>query len=125
MAGGMARKVDPPLRETLAQRVANTQSRQTGSNAGHGTADFHGARPKAPASWTAPPRAQPVPATPPPDLRHCWFHSPWGRLPALLLRWRCIDGHYDGLIVVAALEEDGQGWAVVEMWTSSSLLSPA
>ena len=50
--------------------------------------------------------------------------SPVRRQPALLLRWRNIEGHYDGLIVVAAPHEAGTGWAVVEMWAESGLLSP-
>ena len=118
MAGGMGRKGDDFGRETLAERVVNTRARQTG----HGTAGFHGTRP---ATWMPPSAPEPAaPFSPPPKLRHCWYAGPLGRQPALFLRWRNIDGHYDGLIVVAAPDEDGTGWAVVEMWAESGLLSP-
>jgi hypothetical protein len=132
VAGGMGRKGDDFARETLAERVANTRARQiehgaAGSTAaGHGTADFHGKRPNAPASWTAPPTVRPPPVAPPPRLKHCWYTGgPYGRQPALLLKWRCIEGHYDGLIVVVAPGEDGSGWFVVEMWVDAARLSPA
>jgi hypothetical protein len=41
------------------------------------------------------------------------------------VKWRNVAGHYDGLIVVAAPDETETGWAVVEMWVGSTLLSPA
>lgn len=113
----MSRKSDGLPRETLAQRVADTRART-----GHGTQDAHGMRP---ASWAAPAPTQKSPASPPPPLRHCWCTGPYGPQPALLLRWRSVDGHYDDLIIVAAPDEDGSGWAVVEMWTDCALLSPA
>lgn len=106
MAGGIA----PRGRETLAQRVANTQ-------AGHGTAGAHGKRP---ADWADVLRdGAPVP----PPVRHCWYDGPYGRQAALLLEWRRIEGGYDGRVVVAV--PDAAGWAVVEMWVESGMLSPA
>ena len=131
MAGGMGRKDDHLHRETLAERVANTRAVQAEQSAtanavrGHGTADLHGKRPNAPASWIAPPPVRPSPAWPPPQLKHCWYAGRYGRQPALLLKWRCIRGHYDGLIVVAALDDDGRDWFVIEMWVEAALLSPA
>ncbi len=126
MAGGMGRKVDAYGRETLTERVANTRARQTGAGtSGHSTADLHGKRPNAPASWTAPPPPPAAPGKPPPPIKHCWYDGPYGRQPALLLRWRRIAGdHYDGLIVVAAPDETRTGWVVMEMWTEASMLSP-
>ena len=118
MTGGMSRSSDGLPRETLAERVANTRAR----TAAHGTHDAHGTRP---ASWAAPTPALTSPPLPLPPLRHCWYNSPHGRLPALLVKWRDIDGHYDGLIIVAAPDEDASGWAVVEMWTDSAHLSPS
>jgi hypothetical protein len=111
-------------RETLAERVAITRARQAGL--GHGTAGFHSTPPTMPpASWASLPMAPPSPASPPPPLRHCFYEGPHGRQPALLLKWRCIEQHWDGLIVVAAPDATGEGWAVVEMWTDSALLKPA
>jgi hypothetical protein len=123
----MGSKDDAFGRETLAERVANTRARQASSTtAGHTTADLHGKRPNAPASWTAPPPAPSTPAMPPPTIKHCWYDGPYGRQPALLLRWRRIAGdHYDGLIIVAAPDENGTSWVVIEMWTEASLLAPA
>lgn len=118
VAGGMSRKSDGFPRETLAQRVENTRAR-TG---GHSTQDAHGTRT---ASWTAPAPTTTSPISPPPPLRHCWYRSAYGLQPALLLRWRNVGGHYDGLIIVAAPDKGGTGWAVVEIWTDSALLSPA
>lgn len=90
---------------------------------GHSTQGFHG---KPPADWSAPLRDGPrAPAAPPPELKHCWYSGPHGRQPALLLRWRRVEGGHDGLIVVAAPDETGTGWAVVEMWVEAALLSPA
>ena len=46
--------------ETLAECVADTRARQMSSaTSGHSTADLHGKRPNAPASWTAPLRDRP------------------------------------------------------------------
>jgi hypothetical protein len=124
VAGGMGGKGDGLPRETLAERVATTRARQASS--GHSTADLHGKRPDAPASWTAPPPMRPPSASPPPPLKHCWYDGgSYGRQPALLLKWRCIEGHYDGLIIVAAPSDDGSSWFVVEMWVDAALLSPA
>lgn len=59
-------------------------------------------------------------------MRHCWYDGgSYGRQAALLLKWRNVNGHYEGLIVVAAPDEDANVWTVVEMWTDSALLSPA
>lgn len=110
MAGGMT----PGGRENLAQRVANTQARQTG----RGTQDAHGTRP---AYGTAPTPATPEHASPP-AVRHCWYYGPNGRQAALLLQWRNTGGHYDGHIAVATLE--GDGWAIVELWVAQGMLSP-
>ncbi|MFC7723609.1 hypothetical protein ACFQW6_00730 [Nocardioides sp. GCM10028917] len=114
-------------RETLAERVANTRARQMSSaTSGHSTADLHGKRPNAPAPWAAPPPGPASPGPPPPSIKHCWYDGPYGRQPALLLRWRRIAGdHYDGLIIVAAPDETGTSWVVMEMWAEASLLSPA
>lgn len=127
MAGGMGRKDDASGRETLAERVANTRARQSSfAFSGHSTADLHGKRPSAPASWAAPSPAPASPGPPPPSIKHCWYDGPYGRQPALLLRWRRIASHhYDGLIIVAAPDETGTAWVVMEMWTEASLLSPA
>jgi hypothetical protein len=125
VAGGMSQNGDGHPRETLTERVANTRARQTSfPGSGHSTADLHGRRPNAPASWTAPPGTPTAPGTPPP-IKHCWYDGPYGRQPALLLRWRRIERHYDGLIIVAAPDENGTAWVVMEMWTEASLLSPA
>ena len=110
MAGGMT----PGGRETLAQRVANTRARQ----GGHGTQDAHGTRP---ASWSPLTPDTSAPASGPPPIKHCWYDGPYGRQAALLLEWRRIGDGYDGRIAVAASEPDG--WAIVEMWVESGLLS--
>jgi hypothetical protein len=144
VAGGMGREDDSFPRETLAERVATTRARQAGL--GHGTSGFHGTPPNASSAWTAPPAtppatplgAPPVPpsalstSASPPAARHpagpvrpCWFESPWGRQPALLLRWRrADDGSYSGLVVVAAPDETGEGWTVIRLWAAASLLTP-
>jgi hypothetical protein len=95
MAGGMGRRSDPERGETLAQRVENTRARQEGR------------------------RPQPVV----PAVKHAWYDGPHGRQAALLLGWRNIQGRYDGRIAVAV--EDGDGWAIVEMWVDGAMLSPA
>jgi hypothetical protein len=139
---GIGRRDDPFPRETLAERVANTRAHHAGL--GHGTADFHSSPPSASAALTAPtqsakparppagdpahfnvnptaPSAAPSPAQP---VKHCWYQAPWGRQPALLLRWRrATDGSYRGPIVVAAPDETGTGWTVVRLWADSSLLT--
>lgn len=142
MAGGMGRENDPYPRETLAERVANT--RAGCASLGHGTAGFHGTPPSASGAWaTTPPSSQPtqLPAghpagrslsstapsavpSPTRPVKHCWYDAPWGRQPALLLRWRrATGGAYLGLIVVAAPDETGTDWTVVRLWADSSLLT--
>lgn len=133
MAGGIGRKNDP-FRETLAERVATTRARQAGL--GHGTSGFHGTPPYASSAWTAPAppspgrSAEPASVGSPPaslaePVRPCYFDSPWGRQPALLLQWRrAADGRYVGLVVVAAPDETGTGWTVIRLWTDASNLSP-
>lgn len=106
----------PGGRETLAERVATTRARQ----GGHSTSDLHGKRP---ADWADVLR-EPARGPEPPPVRHCWYDGPNGRQAALLLEWRNVGGHYDGRIAVAA-EEPVVGWGIVEMWVSSSMLSPA
>jgi hypothetical protein len=147
VAGGMGRKDDSFPRETLAERVASTRARQAGL--GHGTSGFHGTPPNASSAWTAspatpaatppasrlgqppasptsaPPPAAQHPAGPARPVRPCWFDSQWGRQPALLLQWRRAgDGSYSGLVVVAAPDETGEGWAVIRLWAAASLLTP-
>lgn len=130
MAGGMSHPGGSERRETLAERVANTRARQSAevagrpaTQSGHSTADFHGKRP---ASWAMPPCNPVTPTSPPPPLRHCWYDGgTYGPQPALLLRWRQVDGHWEGLIVVVAPDETGTAWAVVEMWVSSRMLTAA
>jgi hypothetical protein len=130
VAGGMGGSREDFPRETLDERVANTRARQAGrpgpsesaGQTGHSTAGFHRTPPP---SWGAPPTPPATPSSPLPLLRHCWYDGPFGRQPALLLRWRNISGHFDGLIVVAAPDQAGTGWAVVEMWTDAAMLSPA
>jgi hypothetical protein len=140
VAGGIGGKDDSFRRETLAERVANTHARQAGL--GHGTSGFHGTPPNASSAWTSTPatppaspsapsasasslaarRPAPGPAEP---VRPCWFDSPWGRQPALLLQWRrAADGSYSGLVVVAAPDETGEGWTVIRLWAAASLLTP-
>ena len=142
VAGGMGRNDVPSPRETLAERVANTRARSAGL--GHATADLHGKPPSASGAWTAtPPSSQPArpPAGAPARLsvspsapsafpqpaqavKHCWYEAPWGRQPALLLRWRrAADGSHLGLIVVAAPDETGTDWTVVRLWAHASLLT--
>lgn len=84
---------------------------------GHSTQDLHGRRP---ADWADVLRSD---RSPVPNVKHCWYDGPHGRQAALLLEWRCIEGGYDGRIVVPAPEPDG--WAIVEMWVESGLLSQA
>ncbi|WP_224279159.1 hypothetical protein [Nocardioides lacusdianchii] len=115
MAGGMT----PGGRETLAQRTQTTREREAARRYGHGTSDFHGTPP---APW-ADALTDATPADHPPPVKHCWYDGPRGRQPALLLGWRNTGGHYDGRIAVAAPEPDG--WAIVEMWVSQGMLSPA
>ena len=84
MAGGMGPRGDGFPRETLAERVANTRARKTGSTLGHSTADAHG-HPQPPrrldhTARTAAPQA--LPATPPPPLKHCWYDGEPLRPPA-------------------------------------------
>lgn len=125
MAGGMGKKDGAVPSETLADRVANTRARQAGHvAAGHGTADLHGKRPNAPAAWTASTPAPSLPSTPP-RLRHCWYDGPYGRQPALHLKWRNVSGHYEGLVILAVPDEEGAGWAVVEMYVDAAMLRPA
>lgn len=88
-------------RETLAQRVANTRARQAGRQ-------------------TRPTQGE---KQPPPPVKHAWYDGPRGRQAVLLLAWRNIQGRYDGRIAVAV--EDGDGWAIVEMWVDGAMLSPA
>lgn len=95
--------------ENLAQRVANTRAREAGINP------------------DASPYAAPTPPTigspaPPPGVKHAWYDGPYGRQPALLLKWRNIQGRYDGLICVAA--PDGVEWALIEMWVDGAMLAP-
>lgn len=144
MAGGMGRG-DDPFRETLAERVANTRARQAGTigttGAGHSTAGFHSTPPRASSAWTAPaaptpaparspaPQAAPHPApadgTPDEPVRPCWYRAPWGRVPALLLRWRrTSDGTYAGLVVVAAPDETGDDWTAIRLWAPATHLTP-
>ena len=112
MAGGMT---SGQGRETLAERVANTRGRTTG----HSTADMHG---KPPVAWADALRDAPTEPVPP-TVRHCWYDGPYGRQAALLLEWRNVGGAYDGRTAVAAPDVDG--WAIVEMWVGSGLLSPS
>jgi hypothetical protein len=131
----MGRKDDAFGRETLADRVAYTRGRQTGTpeateaaqTSTHGTAGFHSSRPQTtPASWAAPPVLPPSPASPAPLVRHCWYLSPsHGRLPALFLRWRHTGNrHYDGFICTITLDETGT-WCLTELWVDSAMLEPA
>jgi hypothetical protein len=141
MVGGMGRE-DDPFRETLAERVANTRARQAGQagqggsgGLGHGTTGFHGTPPNSSTAWTStapagrpaghPPPVHPS-ATPPAPVRPCWYESPWGRQPALLLQWRRDNaGRHLGLIVAAAPDETGAGWTVIRLWVDSAMLSPS
>lgn len=139
MAGGMGRRDDDAFpRETLAERVANTRSRQAGREApsdapiaAHSTAGFnsrHTASP--PKSWAAPPALPPSPTSPAPLIRHCFYLSPdHGRLPALFLKWRQtshrgMPPHFDGFICTIALDESGT-WCLTELWVDSAMLEPA
>lgn len=84
---------------------------------GHSTAGFHG---KPPADWADALRDRP--ALPPSLVKHYWYDGPDGRQAALLVKWRSIEGHYDGLILAPVLEPGG--WVVVEMWVEAAMLSP-
>jgi hypothetical protein len=98
MAGGMSTRRG----ESIAERIATTRAR----------ADAAGA--------TA--SVEPAPPAPP-VVKHCWYDGPHGRQPALLLGWRKVGEGYDGRIAAAVPE--GTGWAVVEMWVESEMLTPA
>lgn len=60
-----------------------------------------------------------------PHIKHCWYAGPHGRQAALLLAWRQVNpgSAWEGNIAVAAPDDDG--WAVVTMWVSASMLEPA
>lgn len=93
----------------------------------HGTAGFHGRRPRSAGPWTAPPAPDRPPDQPSPVGRpvaqHVWYFGGLeGRQPALLVGWRSIEGRWDGLI--CTLVPDDQGHAVVQMWVDSQLLAP-
>lgn len=98
--------------ETPLQRVDTRPCQR-----GHSTQGFHG---NPPAPWAD--ALSEDRQSWPPVLQHCWYDGPYGRQAALLIEWRCIAGGYDGRIVVPAREPDG--WAVVEMWVESGMLSP-
>lgn len=73
-----------------------------------------------------PPAEPATPATPPPQLRHCWYDGgPYGRQPALLLKWRNLSGSWEGLVLCAVPDETGTGWAIAEFWCAAGLLAPA
>ena len=58
-----------------------------------------------------------------PPIKHCWVSDRHGRLPALLLEWRELEGAWRGRVVRAVNE--GDGWVVVEEWLPADLLDPA
>ena len=68
-------------------------------------------------------RGQEADAVRPPVLKHAWYDGPYGSQAVLLLAWRNIEGRFDGRICVVAPDEGG--WAIVEMWVDSAMLSPA
>lgn len=71
------------------------------------------------ADRTAGGRRGDAPAMP---LRHCWVTDSNGRLPALLLEWRQVEGGWRGR-VVHPVRENGV-WVVVEEWLPAALLDP-
>lgn len=116
MAGGMT----SGGRETLAERVANTRAREAERQ--HGTHGFHGKRPADWADVLKDDLPSPTPAPLAPAIKHCWYNGPYGRQAALLLEWRGFDGYFHGRIAVAA--QEGDEWAIVEMWVEQGMLSP-
>lgn len=63
-------------------------------------------------------------APPAPALKHCWVTDQHGHLPALLLEWRRTEAGFQGRVVRAVFEADGD-WVVVEEWLPANLLGPA
>lgn len=63
-------------------------------------------------------------ASPPPTLKHCWVSDRHGRLPGLLLEWRCTESGYQGR-VVRPVHEGDTGWILVDEWLPAELLEPA
>jgi hypothetical protein len=61
---------------------------------------------------------------PAPAFKHCWVIDDHGRLPALLLEWRRIQGAFEGRVVHAVRDADGE-WILVEEWLPAGLLAPA
>lgn len=89
----------------------------------HGTAGFHGRRPKASGPWTAVAPTHDHAPGQPPVAQHVWyFGGLHGRQPALLVGWRSIEGRWEGL--VCTLVPEGEGHAVVQMWVDAQLLAP-
>ena len=69
----------------------------------------------------APAPAHPVPS--PPPVKHCWVTDRHGRLPALLLAWRQVEGAWDGRVMRPVLDEEG--WIIVEEWLPAAFLDQA
>lgn len=56
-----------------------------------------------------------APQPEPPPMKHCWVTDRHGRLPALLIGWRQVEGSWSGRVVHAVLDPD-DNWIVVEEW---------
>jgi hypothetical protein len=97
------------VRETLAQRVANTHARQ--------------GAPATPAADAGSIHSDGSGADSPPPVKHCWYGGPHGRQAALLLEWRNRAGTSHARIAVALPHPD-HGWGLAELWVEAGLLSP-
>ena len=65
----------------------------------------------------------PLPEPPAPAVKHCWVTDRHGRLPGLLLEWRCTPSGWQGRVVRPMLED--AEWIVVEEWMPAELLDPS
>ena len=80
---------------------------------GHATSEFGSLADRA----SAP--SQPVAADPPSPARHCFVHGQ----SALLVEWRQGSAGWEGRVISVEWLEGG--WATVERWVPSGVVSPA
>jgi len=69
---------------------------------------------------TGPPQAA---AEPPAVLKHCWVVDSRGKLPALLIGWRQVDGAWEGR-VVRPFQTAAGGWLIEDVWLPADQLEP-